>query len=89
LASSAAGDRVLRARNSHGKDHGFTLKHQQTMSVCSRREDAMGMHQRRSGEYEDDIEVLPLVPPMSNGNSHEAKVARFDRRPAIESTGLC
>ena len=27
-----------------------------------------------------DIEVLPLVPPMSNGNSHEAKVARFDRR---------
>jgi hypothetical protein len=39
----------------------------------------MGMHERRSGEYEYDIEVLPLVPPMSNGNSHEAKVARFDR----------
>jgi hypothetical protein len=40
----------------------------------------MGMHERWSGEYEYDIEVLPLVPPMSNGNSHEAKVARFDRR---------
>jgi len=74
------GDRVLRTRNPDGKDHGFKLKHQQKMSVCSRREDAMGMHQRRSGEYEYDIEVLPLVPPMSNGNSHEAKVARFDRR---------
>jgi hypothetical protein len=40
----------------------------------------MGMHERWSGEYEYDIEVLPLVPPMSNGSSHEAKVARFDRR---------
>jgi hypothetical protein len=40
----------------------------------------MGMHVRWSGEYEYDIEVLALVPPMSNGNSHEAKVARFDRR---------
>ena len=40
----------------------------------------MGMHDRWSGEYEYDIEVLPLVPPMSKGNSHEAKVARFDRR---------
>ncbi len=40
----------------------------------------MGMHERRSGEYEYDIEVLPLVPPMSNGNSHEAKVVRFVRR---------
>jgi hypothetical protein len=40
----------------------------------------MGMHARWSGEYEYEIEVLPLVPPMSNGNSHEAKVARFDRR---------
>ena len=47
---------------------------------CSRREDAMSMHERSSGEYEYDIEVLPLVPPMSNGYSHEAKVARFDRR---------
>jgi hypothetical protein len=47
---------------------------------CSRREDAMSMHERWSGEYEYDIEVLPLVPPMSNGYSHEAKVARFDRR---------
>ena len=40
----------------------------------------MGMHERWSGEYEYDIDVRPLVPPMSNGNSHEAKVARFDRR---------
>ena len=40
----------------------------------------MGMHERRSGEYEYDIDVLPLVPPMSNGNSHEAKVARLVRR---------
>ena len=40
----------------------------------------MGMHERRSGEYEYDIEVLPLVPPMSNGNSYEAKVARLARR---------
>ena len=40
----------------------------------------MGMHERRSGEYEYDIEVLPLVPPMSNGNSHEAKVVRFVQR---------
>jgi len=40
----------------------------------------MGIHERRSGEYEYDIEVLPLVPPMSNGNSHEAKVARLVRR---------
>ena len=40
----------------------------------------MGMHERWSGGYQDDIEVLPLVPPMSNGSSHEAKVARFDRR---------
>ena len=40
----------------------------------------MGMHERWSGEYQYDIEVLPLVPPMSNGSSHEAKVARFDRR---------
>jgi hypothetical protein len=73
------GDRVLRARNPDGKDHGFKLKHEQGILV-SRREDAMGMHERWSGEYEYDIEVLPLVPPMSNGNSHEAKVARFDRR---------
>lgn len=40
----------------------------------------MGMHERWSGEYKYDVEVLPLVPPMSNGNSHEAKVVRFDRR---------
>jgi hypothetical protein len=40
----------------------------------------MGMHERQSDQYEYDIEVLPLVPPMSNGNSHEAKVVRFDRR---------
>ena len=40
----------------------------------------MGMHERSSGEYEYDIEVLPLLPPMSNGNSHEAKVAHFERR---------
>ena len=40
----------------------------------------MGMHERWSGEYEYDIEVLPLVPPMSNGNGHEAKVARPVRR---------
>ena len=40
----------------------------------------MGMHERRSGEYEYDIEVLPLVPPMSNGNSHEAKVERLVQR---------
>jgi hypothetical protein len=40
----------------------------------------MGMHERWSGEYEYEIEVRPLVPPMSNGYSHEAKVARFDRR---------
>jgi len=52
----------------------------QPMSDCSRKEDAMGMHERRSGEYEYDIEVLPLVPPMSNGNSHEAKVVRLVRR---------
>mgnify|MGYP001608160017 CR=1 FL=1 len=39
------------------------------------------MHERRSGEYEYDIEVRPLVPPMSNGNSHEAKVAHLVRRP--------
>ena len=36
------GDGVLRARNSHGKDHGFTLKHQQNMSVCSCREGCHG-----------------------------------------------
>ena len=41
----------------------------------------MGMHERWSGEDQDHIEVLPLVPPMSNGNSHEAKVARLVRRP--------
>src|SRR5712691_10290177 len=52
----------------------------QAMSDCSRKEDAMGMHERRSGEYEYGIEVLPLVPPMSNGNSHEAKVVRLVRR---------
>jgi hypothetical protein len=52
----------------------------QPMSDCSRKEDAMGMHERRRGEYEYDIEVLPLVPPMSNGNSHEAKVVRLVRR---------
>ena len=40
----------------------------------------MGVHERWSGEYEYDIEVLPLDPPMSNGNSHEAKVARLVRR---------
>ena len=40
----------------------------------------MGMHERWSGEYKYEIDVRPLVPPMSNGNSHEAKVARFDRR---------
>jgi len=40
----------------------------------------MSMHERWSGDYEYDIEVLPLVPPMSNGNSHEAKVARLVRR---------
>ena len=40
----------------------------------------MGMHERWSGEYQYEIDVRPLVPPMSNGNSHEAKVARFDRR---------
>ena len=40
----------------------------------------MGMHERRSGEDQYDIEVLPLVPPMSNGNSHEAKVVRFVQR---------
>jgi hypothetical protein len=56
----------------------------------------MGMHGRWSGEYEYDIEALPLVPPMSNGNSHEAKVAhrghplvtrRGDVR--IRSASLC
>jgi hypothetical protein len=41
----------------------------------------MGMHERWSGEYEYDVDVLALVPPMSNGNSHEAKVARLVRRP--------
>jgi hypothetical protein len=40
----------------------------------------MGRHERWSGEYEYDIDVLPLVPPMSNGNSHEAKLARLVRR---------
>jgi hypothetical protein len=40
----------------------------------------MSIHERWSDEYEYDIEVLPLVPPMANGNSHESKVARFDRR---------
>ena len=29
------GDRVLRARNPDGKDHGFKLKHQQKMSVLT------------------------------------------------------
>ena len=29
----------------------------------------MGMHERRSGEYEYDIEVLPLVPPLHVGGS--------------------
>jgi hypothetical protein len=48
--------------------------------VDAPKEDAMSMHERRSGEYEYDIEVLPLVPPMSNGNSHEAKVVRLVRR---------
>ena len=38
------------------------------------------MHERWSAEYEYDIDVRPLVPPMSNGNSHEAKVARLVRR---------
>jgi hypothetical protein len=51
-----------------------------THSDFARKEDAMGMHERRSGEYEYDIEVLPLVPPMSNGNSYEAKVVRVVRR---------
>ena len=41
----------------------------------------MGVHKRRSGEYEYDIDVRALVPPMSNGNGHEAKVARFAHRP--------
>ena len=41
----------------------------------------MSLHERWSGEYEYDIDVRPLVPPMSNGNSHEAKVARLVRRP--------
>lgn len=40
----------------------------------------MGIHERRSGEYEYEIDVLPLVPPMSNGNSYEAKVVRLARR---------
>jgi len=40
----------------------------------------MGMHERWSSEYEYEIDGLPLVPPMSNGNSHEAKVARLGRR---------
>ena len=51
----------------------------------------MGRHERRSGEYEYDIEVLPLVPPMSNGNSHEAKVVRLVRRQPssrVESSPL-
>jgi hypothetical protein len=79
--------RVLRARNPDGKDDGFKLKHSQKLSDCSRREDAMGMHERWSGEYEYDIDVLPLVPPMSNGNSHEAKVAPRSAS-AIESSGM-
>ena len=43
----------------------------------------MGTHERRSGDDEYDIEVLPLVPPMSNGNSHEAKVVRLVRRQSL------
>jgi hypothetical protein len=40
----------------------------------------MGMHERSSGEYEYEIEVLPLLPPMSNGNSYQAKVSHFEQR---------
>ena len=52
--------------------------------------DAMGMHERRSGEYRvPNIEVLPLVPPMYNGNSHEAKVVRLvQHQPQVERTLL-
>jgi hypothetical protein len=54
--------------------------HDATSVGCSSKEEAMGLHARWSGEYEYDIEVLLLVPPMSNGNSHEAKVTRLVRR---------
>ena len=46
----------------------------------------MSMHERWGGEYKYDIEALLLVPPMSNGNSHEAKVARLVRRQRSSRT---
>jgi hypothetical protein len=46
------------------------------------------MHERWSGEYEYDIEVLPLVPPMSNWKQPRSEGCAPHSAAAIESSGI-
>ena len=49
----------------------------------------MGMHERRSGDYEYDIEVLPLVTTDVQWKQPRSEGCALRSASAIESAGHC